>query len=195
MSPVFPLEQREEIKTKLLETGVSLIKEKGIRRMTIDQVTNRVGIGKGTFYHFYQSKEEYVYDVINFSKENMLTAINNLIIEKGGIDRESLFSLLKAFSFSNSNNIISFITMEDEEWLAQKLPPEYLLDIPKEEKIVASLLNHMTNTRKDLDFHVIANIMKIMALIVQNRKFLHQDVLEKNLLLMQEQLCSYIFIS
>ncbi len=191
MSPVFPLEQREEIKTKLLEVGVSLIKEKGIKRITVEEVAKLVGIGKGTFYHFYQSKEWYVYDVICFSKDNMLNTINHIIAEKGTIDRDTLSALLE--SFSGSNNIISFITAEDEEWLAKKLPPECVLDPPKEEKMIGSLLEYMTGTRKNLNYHTLANIMKIMALTIENRKFLHQDTLEENLSLMREQLCNYIF--
>ena len=196
MCPVFPLEQREEIKTRLLEVGICLIKENGIKRMTIDEVTDRVGIGKGTFYHFYESKEEYVSEVISFSKENIRNAINKIILEKGEINREALFSLLITFSFSNpGSNIISFISMEDEEWLAKKLPPNFILDVPKEEKIIANLMKYMVNTRENLNFHVIANILKISALIVQNRKLLHQDVLEENLYLMYEQLCEYIFVN
>ncbi len=193
MSPVFHMEQREAIKTKLLEVGVSLIKEKSIRSITVDEITKCVGIGKGTFYHFYQSKELYLYDVICFSKENMRNTINSVMAEKGSINRDTLFELLGTFSFSSSNNIISFITAEEEVWLAQKLPAEYVLDPPKEEQIIDSLLNYMAGTRKNLNYHTLANIMKIMALTVENRKFLHQDALEENLMLMREQLCNYIF--
>ena len=49
MSPVFPLKQRQQIHTELLKTGIQLICEKGVRKLTIDEVTQRVQIGKGTF--------------------------------------------------------------------------------------------------------------------------------------------------
>lgn len=47
---IFTLERRIEVHEKLLEVGIELIKEKGIRKMTISEVTARAGIGKGTFY-------------------------------------------------------------------------------------------------------------------------------------------------
>ena len=67
MSPVFPLEQRQQIHTKLLDTGIELICEKGVRKLTIDEVTQRVKIGIGTFYHFFNSKVEFVYKALLFS--------------------------------------------------------------------------------------------------------------------------------
>ncbi len=65
---IFTLERRTEVQEKLLEVGVELIREKGIRKMTISEITARAGIGKGTFYHFYHAKEYYAYDVIQYRK-------------------------------------------------------------------------------------------------------------------------------
>ena len=40
--------------------------------------------------------------------------------------------------------------MEDEIWLSKKLPPEYILDPPKEEKIVDLLFQNMKDIRSDI---------------------------------------------
>jgi hypothetical protein len=37
------------------------------------------------------------------------------------------------------------------------------------------------------------DVKKIMALAVENKEFLHQEVLEENIRLMQDQLLDYIF--
>ena len=47
MSPVFPLKQRQQIHTELLKAGIELICEKGVRKWTIDEVTQRVQIEIG----------------------------------------------------------------------------------------------------------------------------------------------------
>ena len=193
MSPIFTLEKREKIKTLLLETGIALIKEKGIKKMTIDEVTERAGIGKGTFYHFFSSKESFVFDVIRFSKENIYRSINDTIAENGGIDQKSFKGLLQRFSISGSGNIISFMTREDEEWLRKKLPEETELDPQKEDRIAHTIFRYVIGKRENINYHVIANIIKIMAIAVENRELLHQDALEENILLLQQQLCDYIF--
>lgn len=193
MAPIFSPTQRQTIQRKLLEIGVNLIREKGIRSMTIDEVTCSAEIGKGTFYHFFKSKELYILEVIRFSKENMLEAIDEIIGKQGGIDRKALMNIFKKFSFTGPSNIISSITSEDEAWLREKLPPELMLNPPREEKIASLLIEHLINAKKDIDIHVIANMIKIMALTAENREILYEDALEKNLTMLQESLCDYIF--
>ena len=193
MTPIFTLEKREKIKTQLLETGIALIKEKGIKKMTVDEIAEQAGIGKGTFYHFFLSKESFVLSAIQFSKENMLRRINDIIAEKGGIDRKSFKELFEKFTMSGRNNIISDMTQEDEEWLMKKLPQETALNPQKEDRLMGTLFQYVIGKRENINYHVVANIMKIMAIAVENRELLHQDALEENIRLLQQQLYDYIF--
>ena len=193
MSPVFPLKQRQQIHTELLKTGIQLICEKGVRKLTIDEVTQRVQIGKGTFYHFFTSKELFVYEAIMFSKEAVLKKINEAVEKYGALDRQAVDELLSHFSLLGQNNIISSLSMEDEIWLSKKLPPEYILDPPKEEKIVDLLFQNMKDIRSDIHSHVVANMIKIMAITVENRNFLHEDVIAENMNILKDSLLDYLF--
>lgn len=190
---VFTLERREEIQEKLLKVGIELIKEKGIRKMTISQVTEKTGIGKGTFYHFYSAKEFYVWDVIRYSKNEIKSAMNEIIEREGGINRKSFKELINQFSFSNGANLIDYITVEDELWLKEKLPKEYILDIPKEDEIISSFLKCCKSVKKDVDGHVLANMIKIMALAVESKEMLYKDALQSNLDIMVQTMCEYVF--
>lgn len=193
MSPVFPLKQRQQIHTELLKTGIQLICEKGVRKLTIDEVTQRVQIGKGTFYHFFTSKELFVYEAIMFSKEAVLKKINEAVEKYGALDRQAVDELLSLFSLLGQNNIISSLSMEDEIWLSKKLPPEYILDPPKEEKIVDLLFQNMKDIRSDIHSHVVANMIKIMAITVENRNFLHEDVIAENMNILKDSFLDYLF--
>lgn len=193
MSPVFPLKQRQQIHTELLKTGIQLICEKGVRKLTIDEVTQRVQIGKGTFYHFFTSKELFVYEAIMFSKEAVLKKINEAVGKYGALDRQAVDELLSHFSLLGQNNIISSLSMEDEIWLSKKLPPEYILDPPKEEKIVDLLFQNMKDIRSDIHSHVVANMIKIMAITVENRNFLHEDVIAENMNILKDSFLDYLF--
>ena len=193
MSPVFPLKQRQQIHTELLKAGIELICEKGVRKLTIDEVTQRVQIGKGTFYHFFTSKELFVYEAIMFSKEAVLKKINEAVEKYGALDRQAVDELLSHFSLLGQNNIISSLSMEDEIWLSKKLPPEYILDPPKEEKIVDLLFQNMKDIRSDIHSHVVANMIKIMAITVENRNFLHEDVIAENMNILKDSFLDYLF--
>ena len=190
---IFTLERRNEVQEKLLEVGVELIKEKGIRKMTISEVTERAGIGKGTFYHFYPAKEYYVHAVIQYSKEEFKKVFNMNAVNNGGMDRKTIEQILTMYAFNGEKNIVSSISKEDQEWLNEKLPKEYVLNVPKEEQIISALLRNVKGIKGNPNIYVIANMMKIMAIAVENKNMLHEDVLEENLSIMRKVLCDYIF--
>ncbi|MGC2872039.1 TetR/AcrR family transcriptional regulator [Ihubacter sp. mB4P-1] len=48
-------------KKKLLEAGSKIIAEKGLSHTTIDEITALAGVGKGTFYTYFQKKEDIVF--------------------------------------------------------------------------------------------------------------------------------------
>ncbi|MFV0352035.1 MAG: TetR/AcrR family transcriptional regulator [Oscillospiraceae bacterium] len=193
MSPVFKIEEREEIHTHLLQTGIALIKQKGIRRMTVDEITARVGIGKGTFYHFYPSKEEYAHSVILYSKNALKQAINTAQQQYGGLTRAAVEELLHSFSFIEDNNFLGALSQEDALWLRKKLPDKYRADTPEEEEIIGALMQHMVGLRPGASPYVAANMMKIMGFAAENRAYLHQNVLPQTFALLCTQLCDYLF--
>lgn len=193
MPPIFSIEKREEIKTKLLEKGVDMIKNRGIKKMTVDDISESAGIGKGTFYHFFESKEAYVYEVIMFSKEKILNFINKAIEEKGGIDKQTLFNMLQTFSFTSKNNIISFMTKEDEDWLKNKLPEKFEPNPKQEEHIADFILGHAIGAKPNINNHFIINMIKIMAMTAESSSELYQDTLDENMSMMINMLCNYIY--
>ena len=46
-----------ETREALLLTGVEVLTEEGFSSAGIDEILRRVGVTKGSFYHFYRSKE------------------------------------------------------------------------------------------------------------------------------------------
>jgi hypothetical protein len=85
------------------------------------------------------------------------------------------------------------MTQKDEEWLMKTLPQEMAFNPQKEDRIVDTIFHHVIGKRENINYHVIANIMKLMALAIENRELLHQDALKENIMLLQQQLCDYVF--
>lgn len=54
--PPQPLDPTEEA---LLEAGLALIREKGVRKMTVEEAVRQVGVGKRTLYRLYPTKEAF----------------------------------------------------------------------------------------------------------------------------------------
>ena len=68
MPKIYTEEEKERIRNSLRREASSCLALYGVRRTTVDELVNRVGIPKGTFYLFYKNKEELFFDVlVNFS--------------------------------------------------------------------------------------------------------------------------------
>ena len=50
----FTQEEKDTIRMALLNTGFALCRESGVKGMTVAELTQRCGIAKGTFYHFFE---------------------------------------------------------------------------------------------------------------------------------------------
>ena len=50
---------RMNTREALIRCGIELLTEQGFRTTSIEEVLNRVGVPKGSFYHFFKSKDDF----------------------------------------------------------------------------------------------------------------------------------------
>lgn len=101
MSPKeFSVSQKEYIKEKLIEKAVEYAKTIGIRKTSVEDLTKAVGISKGAFYKFYNSKEELFFNAF----ELMENKIKQIYIEKlsalDNFSKQNLKEVFKEIVFS-----------------------------------------------------------------------------------------------
>ena len=71
------IEKKEEKGKKLLDSAFSLFTEKGFKNTTIQEIVDKAGVAKGTFYLYFKDKYEVQDYLITYkSKELFLDAIN-----------------------------------------------------------------------------------------------------------------------
>lgn len=59
----------EQTKRKLIETGLSLLEQKGYNATGIQEIADIAGMPKGSFYNYFGSKEEFGVEIIRFYTE------------------------------------------------------------------------------------------------------------------------------
>src|SRR5271168_1127987 len=57
---------KPDTKTLLLEAGMDVMFEKGYTNTGISEVLNSVGVPKGSFYHYFDSKEDFALEIIGY---------------------------------------------------------------------------------------------------------------------------------
>lgn len=53
---VFDKDEKESLRTKMLDAGFPLIKEYGVIHTSVARIAKAAGIGTSTFYNFWQNK-------------------------------------------------------------------------------------------------------------------------------------------
>ncbi len=124
MGKAFTKEEREEVQEKLRRCGLKLLKESGIRNISIRQLTKEVGIAQGGFYTFYKDKDEFVEDLfllrIREKTELMLAHKEKTLADPRGFIVDLLYKEgmhlkeNKAFVNSESDTVRFFLERDKE---------------------------------------------------------------------------------
>lgn len=97
MPKIYSEKEKENIREILLEEAQIALKHKGLESITIDKLVEVAAIPKGTFYLFYNSKEELFLDVITSFKRDSEAKILALLEELD--ENHIVTSLTKVFTF------------------------------------------------------------------------------------------------
>jgi len=88
-----PTAARGEKRPLILRAATEVFAEQGFNSVTVAAIADRAGIGKGTVYEYFSSKDELLFAVFEWMNEGIFDRIHGLI-EVGGTTLERLRSLL-----------------------------------------------------------------------------------------------------
>lgn len=69
---------------ELLDTALSLFEQDGFERTSIDQITAEVGVAKGTFYHYFSSKQDLLEQLVTDWGETLFDRVESELAETDG---------------------------------------------------------------------------------------------------------------
>lgn len=126
MARAFSENQRWQVRAALKREAQRCMVGLGMRKTSIDELVGRVGISKGSFYAFFESKEMLFFEVITDYHDKT----QSLIVEQvgrlgqeptGGQIAEILFQSYKGL---DNPMILSVMASGEMEWLMGRLPQD-----------------------------------------------------------------------
>jgi TetR/AcrR family transcriptional regulator, cholesterol catabolism regulator len=63
-----------ETEQKLIKAAIALVSEKGLFEVTVEQITERADVGKGTFFNYFPSKEHLLASIFDSKREQVAMA-------------------------------------------------------------------------------------------------------------------------
>lgn len=122
----FTEQEKELIRTSLLQKGRELFSNFGLKKTSIKDLTDSVGIAQGSFYLFYQSKEELYFRVLEQEEDMIKKAIVHDLTLPMTADGLTKF-LLKGIELISEHVLIQRLYFQGElELLVRKLPQEVM---------------------------------------------------------------------
>lgn len=193
MPKVYSEEKRKEIREKLMATGLELIKYNGMKKMSIEELTKRVGIAQGTFYNFFNSKEMLVYELANAYHERLNHKTEGIIQSKGFLDREDLRELYYNMILKDEDNVYRFLKNDDIQALITRLPKDRLRKISDVKGEMEKNLRYVNRKKENCDLNAVINWIQVMNLTVENKDILEESGIEKIISKMIENMLDEIF--
>lgn len=113
--PSFTEEKRDRVRESLREIGSELFTQYGIRKTAVSELTEAVGIGKGTFYQFYDSKEELYMDIILHYLEEYIPRLLSNSFEAYDDPKKAIEAYLEeSMDELETNPLFRQVFLEDE---------------------------------------------------------------------------------
>ena len=194
MPKIYSNEKRQEIRNQLMLVGLELIKQNGLKRMSIQELTKRVGIAQGTFYNFFSSKEMLVYELADVYQKRTKLQLEEIIQAKGYLERNDLGELYSRMFLRDEDNVYRFITREDLQNLYTRLPRDCFYRMTDIKAEMERNLLHAREKKENYDLNAVINWIQIMNLTLQNKDILVAAGIEKMILRMIENMLDELFI-
>lgn len=123
MPKAFSEHEKEVIRAQMRAQGKKLFEKQGLKKTSVDELTEAVGISKGAFYLLYESKEELFMGILEELETDFRSRIFDFTINPKGDARKLLAKLLSSALLTwDQYPLLKNLSMAEYEYLARKLP-------------------------------------------------------------------------
>lgn len=187
----FTEKQQEDLKEQLFLAGIDLLKEYGMQRMTVDKLTKRCSIAKGSFYLFYASKEEYIYALSNYVNAKAMDEFQKRLNEHSKLTAHEFIDYLYWYLYSDLD-LLSNITIDDFNWLEKHLKDYHPFDLGEQTKLAEQLLSFVSDADKNIDTGIVINLIKDIYAMREHRENFKEESIDQTIDILLHTLEMYI---
>lgn len=113
--------KKEETRRRIFEVAIALFRERGFEATTVDEITERADVGRGTFFNYFPRKEAVL---AYLSEERVALAEENAaaLLDSQAPAREKLHDIyaFAASAYLSDRELSRFVF---EEWMRQAFAP------------------------------------------------------------------------
>ena len=182
MPKAFSDSEKDIIDNKLIEAGRDLFSKFGLKKTGIKDITEAVGISQGSFYSFYNSKEELYFTILEIEEEKIQEEILESDIFKGEITVQSFKEfLLKGFKLIDNNKMVKRLYQNQQEYqqIIRKLPAEKIENhIKNDTEKLMPIITSLQKKEKiiERDPEIISGLLRSLFLLSLHREEIGEEI-------------------
>lgn len=192
-------EEKEQIKDELLKVGREKFATFGLKKTSIKDLTESVGIAQGSFYTFFDSKELLFFQILEQDEQEIQEELKIQFTQVKEMNAKAFTEIiLKALSLMDQYPLVKrmFIKTEFEE-LLRKLPQELFEENMKKDTLnFAPLFQKWSKdgiVDKAISPEVLTASLRAITLMVFHKQEIGEDVFDHSMALLIESLANRIF--
>ena len=173
MPIAFTEEEMTKLRHELILAGIRLSRELGLQRRSVEKITSAVEIAKGSFYIFFDSKEDFILEIAdhaNRETEKMLLAALNGRRQMSAHEFISFFNMY----IHSDYDLMGGLTVNDFFWLQKHIKKQDLFDPDAQLKTAQIWLSLINDVRDGVDVGTFVNLIKSIYAIRE-----HSDTMVK----------------
>lgn len=191
MPTAFTEEEMKRIRGELINVGIRLSKELGLKKMSVEKITSAVGIAKGSFYLFFESKEDFILEAAKYAGQETQKM---LLLKLNGRTQMSAHEFIEFFNeFIHSGlDLMNGLTIDDFFWLKKHIKKQALFDPEAQIQTARLWLSLINDVRDGIDVGTFVNLIKSIYAIREHRDTMVRESLESSVQILLRTIEIYI---
>ena len=180
MPKTFTVKEKEIIRKTLVIKGRELFSKYGLKKTSITELTNAAGIAQGTFYSFFDSKEELYFEILEQEESNSAKYLEN-IVKSSKSAKESIRKIINCtFDLFERNQFLRRIfESKDYDLILRKLPNNKLENHQKNDTL--RVLNTIISIKQKTELidtppEVIAGLLRGITILSFHKDEIGRDI-------------------
>lgn len=191
MPTAFTSKQQESIRGELFRAGIRLSKSEGMQGMTVSKLAASAGIAKGSFYHFFESKETFILALFSYTREKSQLLFGKHLGGRERMTAHEFVGFLREY-MNSENDLLRGLTLEDLMWLKTHMSDANLFETATPVRTVQHFLDCLSDAGEAVDAGTIVNLVKAMYMMRESRDTMIGASLDNSIEVMLKMLELYI---
>lgn len=198
MTRAFNDREKEIIRQSLVEKGRELFLSYGLKKTSISDITKAVGIAQGSFYIFFDSKEDLYFEILQIEEEKIRgSLIDEQLLNKKLTKEVFKLFLKEAFKAIENPLVKTLLIKEDYENLVRKLSEEKVKQhLQNDSKEMLPLIEYWQSQgiMRKMPPEIIISSIRTLFIMSLHKKEIGEEIYEETISFYIDALCEQLIL-